>query len=80
MNELRSREIFRSKTLSVTAVERVGTRHRRSAAGCHFVGIIDPIAIIVSAGDDEYALDTTGHPTDLDKLKRELRGVAGDGA
>lgn len=79
MSKLRTHKIFESSRLSLAAVERVDTRHRRSTAGCHFIGTIAPIAIVVSTGDERYALDMTGQPVDLDELERDLSD-ADDGA
>lgn len=78
MSKLRTSQVFKSARLSVATVERIDTQRHRSTSGCHFIATINPIAIIVSVEDEQYALDMTGQPADLHELQRELTDADDD--
>lgn len=72
MSKLRTSQAFKSARLSVATVERIDTQRHRSTSGYHFIATINPIAIIVSVENEQYALNMTGQPADLHRLQREL--------
>lgn len=72
MAKLRIKEILRRSSLTVFAVERVALRRNNLKSACLLRGEIQPIAVIVCAGRDTYALNMEAQALDLEQLKRDI--------
>lgn len=69
---LRIRVIHEDALRTVSVVESVETRHGRTASCCQATGRLEPLAVIVSAADGEYAVDVNAEPIDAEHLSRML--------
>lgn len=76
MAKLRIKPILRRSGIKVFAVERVAARHSFSKSTCLLRGEIQPIAVVVCAGHDTYALNMEAQILDLEQLKRDIPELA----
>lgn len=70
MRTTRARSIFRSRALTVVAVESAESSASRSSRGCRLHATLEPIAIVVRGPDASHALDLDGKRIDLERLRR----------
>ena len=69
---LRTREVYKDSTRTLIAVESVDFQHNTTNTGGHFIGNINPIAVIVHGPEGKYALDMEANPANMDQLREEL--------
>ena len=72
---LRNRQVFRDKALTISVVESVESWHDQSSSRCQVIGKIEPLAVVVSGPDGDYALDVNAQPIDPDHLSQMLARV-----
>ena len=66
----RTRQIYSNTVFTVRVVESIETWQSRSATRCHAAGKIEPLAVVVSGPDGEYAVDVNGEPIGAERLSR----------
>lgn len=73
---LRIREIHSDALRTVSVVESFETWHSRTPVHCQAAGRIEPLAVVVSGPDGEYAVDVNAEPIDAERLSRMLEEVS----
>lgn len=79
---LRIRQIYSDTAFTVRVVESVETWQSRTPSGCQTAGRIEPLAVVVSGPDGEYAVDVNAEPIGTERLaqildSRHVRNVKG---
>lgn len=79
---LRTRQVYSDTAFTVRVVESVETWQSRTATGCQAAGKIEPLAVVVSGPDGEYAVDVNAEPIGAERLaqmlaSRHVRNVKG---
>ena len=68
----RTRQIYSDAVVTVHVIESVETWQSRTATLCQAAGKIEPLAVVVSGPDGEYAIDINAEPIGADRLSQIL--------
>ena len=77
---LRCRQIHSDSALTVRLIDSVEIRRARMVTGCHAIVGIEPLAVVITGGDREYALGVDGQAIDPDQWQQMLRTAEPIGA
>lgn len=69
---LRTRQIYSDTMFTVRVVESVDSWQSRSTKHFRAAGKIEPLAVVVSGPDGEYALDINAEPIGAERLAQML--------
>jgi len=69
MDRLRAKTVFSDDTLTVTAIEKLELRTDTLNRRRFLFGSLQPIAVIVTAPHETYALDMAAQPVGLDEVE-----------
>lgn len=72
---LRAIPVYSDSKLSLIAVESIERWSDCSATGCHFLGSLKPVAVIVCAADGTYALGIDEKFVAIEPLLERVSGL-----
>lgn len=75
MATMRARRVYGDSTLTLVTIESIDVGRVRTTNLCQVYGKSEPVAVVVSGPDGQYALDVEGKPVDLDRLRQDVAGL-----